>query len=186
MMNNELRANVAEQLQQLMMLMHRGRMHGMGPGRGMMANRGQGRVLALLKMKPEMSQRDLTFLMGMSKQSLAELLTKLERSGYIEREASEEDRRVMNVRLTETGAMAAEDVGESESPAQQTLDCLSDEELGPFSEQLSRIIERWEGLFPQEDFHRRREMMEMFMSEHGEHHHHPHGFGRGRGFGRER
>lgn len=32
---------------------------------------GQGRVLAILKLKPEISQRDLSYLLDMSKQSLA-------------------------------------------------------------------------------------------------------------------
>ena len=35
------------------------------------ARQGQGRVLALLKIKPEITQRELTYLMGLSRQSSA-------------------------------------------------------------------------------------------------------------------
>ncbi|MDR0284934.1 MAG: MarR family transcriptional regulator, partial [Propionibacteriaceae bacterium] len=54
---------------------------------------GQGRVLALLKLKPEMTQRELTFLTGLTRQSLAELLNKLEAQGLLTREPSTADRR---------------------------------------------------------------------------------------------
>ena len=66
-------------------------------------HRGQGRVMALLKMRPEISQKELAYLLDIRPQSLGELLAKLERNGYIERSASEEDRRGMNIRLTEAG-----------------------------------------------------------------------------------
>ena len=43
--------------------------------------RGQGRVLALLKAKPETTQRELSYLLDMRQQSLSELLSKLEEKG---------------------------------------------------------------------------------------------------------
>ena len=42
--------------------------------------RGQGRVLAILKMKPEISQKELSFLLDMTPQSLGEFLSKLEKT----------------------------------------------------------------------------------------------------------
>ena len=81
---NEVKRLILEQLQQLQSLMHRTLFRGYwGGGRSSNPYRGQGRVLAILKMKPEISQKELTYLLNMSKQSLAELLAKLERSGYI-------------------------------------------------------------------------------------------------------
>ena len=91
---SEIKTIITEQLQQLQMLMHRTSFHSfMGAGKAHNPHRGQGRVLAILKMKPEISQRDLTYLLGMSKQSIAQLLDKLEKSGYITREPSEEDKK---------------------------------------------------------------------------------------------
>jgi DNA-binding MarR family transcriptional regulator len=69
--------------------MHKFRSHGpFGNPHG-----GQGRVMAILKMQPEIGQKELGYLLDMSKQSLAELLGKLEKSGYITRTQSEQDHR---------------------------------------------------------------------------------------------
>lgn len=98
--------------------------------------RGQGRILAMLKIQPEIKTRDLAYLLGIRQQSLNELLNKLERSGHVERGPSEEDRRVMVVRLTEKG----KEVQQPEADYQEILNCLSPEELQQFGEYLDRII----------------------------------------------
>ncbi len=164
---SEIKSTITEQLQQLQMLMHRASFHDfMGGGKTHNPHRGQGRVLAMLKIKPEISQKELTYLLGMSKQSLAELLTKLEKSGYITREPSEEDKRVMTVKLTEEGMKAADDVDDNTLETSKILDCLNDDELAAFSEYLGRVIKRYEEQFPDEDFEQRRKLMEEFMSRH--------------------
>jgi DNA-binding MarR family transcriptional regulator len=169
---NEIKTTITEQLQQLQMLMHRASFQGiMGGGRMHNPHRGQGRVLAILKLKPEISQKELTYLLNMSKQALAELLAKLEKSGFITREPSEEDKRVMTIKLTEAGVNAAEDVDDGAPETAKILDCLNEEELAAFSDSLDKIIKRYEELFPGEDFEERRKMMEAFMCRHG------HGFG---------
>lgn len=63
-------------------------------------NEGQGRVLALLKIQPEIATKDMAYLLGIKQQSLNELLKKLEKSGYVKRKPSKEDKRVMIVCLT--------------------------------------------------------------------------------------
>ncbi|KPU45851.1 transcriptional regulator SlyA [Oxobacter pfennigii] len=174
---SEIKITITEQFQQLQMLMHRTSLYNFkGAGKVHNPHRGQGRVLAILKMKPEISQKELTYLLNMSKQSLAELLAKLEKSGYITREPSEEDKRVMKIKLTESGTKATDDVDDETLEASKILDCLNDEELSLFSEYLGRIIKRYEEQFPNEDFEQRRKSMEEFMLQHG----HGHGFG---GFG---
>lgn len=171
---SEIKTIITEQLQQLQMLMHRTSFHSfMGAGKAHNPHRGQGRVLAILKMKPEISQRDLTYLLGMSKQSIAQLLDKLEKSGYITREPSEEDKRISIIKLTEEGRNAGTDTGDETSEAEDILDCLDDKELAAFSDYLGRIIKRYEEQFPDEDFEERRKAMEDFVSR----------YGRGRGFG---
>ena len=98
--------------------------------------RGQGRILAMLKIQPEIATKDLSYLLGIRQQSLNELLNKLEKSGYVERRPSEADRRVMVIHLTKKG----ETVQQPASDHEEILGCLSQEELQQFGSYLDRII----------------------------------------------
>jgi len=104
---------------------------------------GQGRILSLLKLKPEISQKDLTHILNIRSQSLGELLAKLERSGYITRTPSQIDRRAMEIRLTESGRAVAE---KDEEPArtESLFDCLNEEEQATLSDYLERLNQRLE------------------------------------------
>ena len=137
--------------------------------------RGQGRILSLLKLKPEISQKELSDILDIRPQSLGELLAKLEKAGYIERTPSETDRRGMNVRLTEAGRSAAEQPDDS-GPA-DFLDALTEEERANLASYLSKITERLEADEPA-DF-----AEAMHGRHHGFGHHGPHDHGRGPGFG---
>ena len=99
-------------------------------------SRGQGRVLAVLKLQPEISSRDLAYLLDVRPQSLNELLGKLESSGYVTRSQSEADRRVTLVKITEKGK-------EEPQPNRDCSDifaCLSDDEAADMNRYLERII----------------------------------------------
>lgn len=98
-------------------------------------HRGQGRILALLKLQPGISQRDLAYLLGMRPQSVGELLAKLEKAGLVERTQSETDKRVVNVKLTEAGAKAAEKRVDANEP----FAALSEEEQAILAGYLDRI-----------------------------------------------
>lgn len=98
--------------------------------------RGQGRVLAMLKMQPEISTKDLSYLLGIRQQSLNELLNKLEKAGYVVREPSETDRRVMLVKLTEKG----KEEHSLNTDYSDIFDCLSSEEQKTLDDYLDRII----------------------------------------------
>lgn len=113
--------------------------------------RGQGRVLALLKMQPEISQKDLLYLLNMRPQSLGELLSKLERNGYITRTPSETDRRVMIIKLTQEGAEATKAEGQDIN-FDNLFECLSEEEQKNLSGYLGRIIETLEAKLGAEQF----------------------------------
>jgi DNA-binding MarR family transcriptional regulator len=123
---------------------------------------GQGRILSLLKLKPEISQRELGHILNIRSQSLGELLAKLERSGYITRTPSEVDRRGMDIRLTESGKAVSEQEVESEHQ-ESFLDCLNEEEQTALSDYLERLIKNLEekqaeggsGHFRGPDFRRR-------------------------------
>lgn len=111
-------------------------------------HRGQGRVLSILKLQPEISQKELLFLLDMSKQSLGELLNKLERSGFIIRTPSMDDRRIMNIKLTPEGAEAANNIDTEQEEMEDIFGCLSEDEkdllydyLGRISEYLEKLLE---------------------------------------------
>ena len=99
--------------------------------------RGQGRILAMLKIQPEIATKDLAYLLGIRQQSLNELLNKLEKNGYVERKPSDADKRVMIVHLTEKG----KDVEQSQTDYREIFDCLKPEELEQLSHYLNRLIE---------------------------------------------
>jgi DNA-binding MarR family transcriptional regulator len=106
-------------------------------------HRGQGRVLSLLKMQPEITQKELTYLLDMRPQSLGELLAKMEQNGYITRTTSEKDRRIIDIKLTEAGAEAANQ-GDQQPDFKEMFDCLSKEAQYTLREYLSRIIDSLE------------------------------------------
>lgn len=113
--------------------------------------RGQGRVLALLKLQPDISTKDLSYLLGIRQQSLNELLNKLEKNGLVTRVQSEDDKRVMLVRLTEKG----ENIKQADSDFDRIFDCLEDDEKAEFGKYLDRIIDSLEaalGLEEDEEF----------------------------------
>lgn len=100
---------------------------------------GQGRVLKLLKLQPEIAQKELTQILGMRSQSIGELLSKLEKKGYITRTPSTSDKRVIIVRLTEAGKNADDWEAGPAGPV-DLFDCLSEEEQVQLSGLLGRII----------------------------------------------
>lgn len=124
-------------------------------------SQGQGRVLALLQLQPETTQKDLTFLLGMSRQATAELLSKLEKQGLIEREPSAGDKRVVVVRLTEAGKAAEQATERPPHGTPELLDVLDYDEVAQLSGYLGRILERAEQEWADE-FGERREAFEEF------------------------
>jgi len=134
-MTNEL----YEKLAHLQWLLHKQRMHGWAVhGPLVDPTRGQGRILAVLKLRDGISTKDLSYLLGVRVSSLNELLAKLEKNGYVTREPSAEDKRVMLVKLTEKGqnerqpeAFAYDDI----------FSCLTEEEQQILGAYLDRLID---------------------------------------------
>jgi DNA-binding MarR family transcriptional regulator len=141
-------AELNEQLTRLVWLFHR-YYHQNHMQHGPMGDpqRGQGKILAILKKQPEISQKDLSDMLDMRLQSLGDFLSKLEKKGYIARTPSEADRRVMNIRLTKEGSEAAE----QEFSYEKIFDCLNAEEQGNLSEYFKRIIETFISELGEED-----------------------------------
>lgn len=131
-----------------------------GPGAGpegphpafwLSPHRGQGRILAMLSLKPDISQRDLGYMLNMSRQALGELLTKLEKTGQITRHTSSQDHRVMNVHLTEQGHQEAERLKERQYNYGGLFDNFSETELETLDLLLGQIIDSQTRRHPDED-----------------------------------
>ncbi len=68
---------------------------------------GQKQILFILSQEEQLSQRKLMDITGIKSGSLSEVLGKLEHAGLIERTQSTEDRRSVDIRLTEQGQIQA-------------------------------------------------------------------------------
>lgn len=101
---------------------------------------GQGRILAILKLKSEMTAKDLSYLLGIRQQSLNETLKKLEKDGYITRTPSPKDGRVMLISLTNKGRKVKQ-VTENNS---NILDGFSNEELAQFAKYLNQLRQSYD------------------------------------------
>lgn len=134
---NEMNMELYGKFAKLQWLLHKHHMRTHAQN-GPMANptRGQGRIFALLKMQDGISTKDLSYLLGIRVSSLNELLAKMEKNGYIMREASEADRRIMLVKLTDKGKNEQQ---EEWNPG-GIFTCLSEEEQKLFADYLDRVI----------------------------------------------
>jgi len=144
---NKTQQELYEKLGELQWMMDRQhRMRQMRYGAGGDPARGQGRVLTMLHMQDNISSKDLAYVMGIRPQSLNELLGKLEGKGLIERSPSEEDKRVVMVRLTEEGKKA-DYSGENQG---EIFDCLNEQEQTQLAEYLDRILSSMEEKMPKD------------------------------------
>ena len=144
-MNSEL----FKKLMQLQWLIRRDRFRRYAE-KGHMADttRGQGRILAVLKLRDGVSTRDLSYLLGVRVSSLNETLAKMEKAGYVTREPSEQDKRVMLVKLTDKGR-AEEQPDEREHTG--VFDCLTDDERAALEAMLDKMIASLREGFTEED-----------------------------------
>ncbi len=99
-------------------------------------SRGQGRVLAILKKKDNISTKNLAIILGISVSALNSLLTKMEKNGFIVKENSKEDKRVLLIKLTEKGR----DFEIKPSADYKLFDCLDNNQKGEFNNYLNTII----------------------------------------------
>ena len=99
-------------------------------------SRGQGRVVAILKRKDNISTKNLAIILGISISALNSLLNKLEKNGFIVKEHSMEDKRVLLVKLTEKG----QDYKIEPSVDYKIFDCLEDNEKEEFDIYLNSVI----------------------------------------------
>lgn len=111
--------------------------------------RGQGRVLRMLQLSPSVRQRDLAYLLNVSQQALCENLMKLERKGYVERKACENDKRSVMVSLTPAGEMAAAAIPDTSEMQVDPFECLTQEQQQTLRELLTAVIEHLDRRLPE-------------------------------------
>ncbi|MBQ9315355.1 MAG: MarR family transcriptional regulator [Atopobiaceae bacterium] len=109
---------------------------------------GQQHILVKLhKSGGHMTQRDLQEAAGISSASISEVLSKLECAGLITRTRSDEDRRQLDIALTQGGTTRAEELIERRREFErQCLTCLSEQEQEQLVTLLDRLAEHWRGL----------------------------------------
>ncbi|ULO07693.1 MarR family transcriptional regulator [Paenibacillus sp. 19GGS1-52] len=132
-MNTELYEKLAK-LQWLLQRQHLKNHAAVGPMAD--TSRGQGRILAFLRMKDGISTKDLSYMLDIRVSSLNELLAKMEKAEYITRKPSETDKRIMLIYLTQKGQ---EEEGQ-EIDSGNIFSRLSPEEQATFGEYLVRVI----------------------------------------------
>lgn len=96
---------------------------------------GQGRVLSVLAQNGNMPQRAMSSHLGITPQSLGEMLAKLERAGYIQREATNAGAHTLSVSITDAGRECVD--------KHSDIDCFADftdEEIEQFSNFIDRAI----------------------------------------------
>jgi DNA-binding MarR family transcriptional regulator len=144
-METELREKI-KLMQHLLHKRHRREREGYGP----MADvrQGQGRILALLKMQDGINVKDLAYLLGTGVPSVSEFLTKLEKGGYVIREQSKDDKRIVIVKLTKKG----KEQRQLEEPGMEDVFAvLTAEEQKTLAEYLDRINQSLKNILGLED-----------------------------------
>ena len=101
---------------------------------------GQYRCLFLLENVGPISQKKLTDLLQIRSTSLSELLAKLEKKGFVQRTASDQDKRTRFVSLTEAGKKEVAGYHKSRAKIHaEMVAALSEEEKNQFYDILSKI-----------------------------------------------
>ena len=101
---------------------------------------GQNLILSILAGRDVLSQRALQLMLGIQPGSLSEILTKLERKGFITREKAE-DRRGNLLRITDAGRRAIPD---AETPAQDDrFSALTEAQQDQLAGLLRALLNDW-------------------------------------------
>lgn len=105
---------------------------------------GQGKILQILSTKGSITQRELLDDAGTRSASLSELLGKMEANGYITREQNTDDKRNVDITITDAGREAAEALKqEREETARKLFESLSEEENEQLNTILTKLLATW-------------------------------------------
>ena len=108
----------------------------------------QRKVLMILsECNGEMTQRELTEKLGIRRASVSELLGKLEKKEYINRSQDEQDRRRVQITITDKGTAALQEEMQTQSGQneQDLFSILSEEEKNSLYVILGKLVQNWTG-----------------------------------------
>lgn len=126
---------------------------GRGYGRGYNRNgfsprpgfgRGRERLLVFIKNKPGISQSELARIVDIRPQSLSEIVNKLVTDGFVKKENNAQDKRVVELYLTDEGKIRADEFRcYREEFASQSLSVLTESEQLQLIDLLEKINEQY-------------------------------------------
>ena len=106
---------------------------------------GQGKILSILRRENGIGQKELAERLQIRPASLSELLDKMQKSGWIQRQVNERDRRKINIFLTDSGQIVSEQMIEARRDmANGVFGVLSQEEQMQLETLLSKLISELE------------------------------------------
>lgn len=165
-----------EKVARLQWLLHKNQIHQAHPRSNLAdVTRGQGRILAALKMQDGISTKELSYILGLAVSSLNEFLAKLEKRGYITRVPFENDKRVILVKLTKKGRAEQQIPFDQDGNFDAIFDCLTEDEQKNLNTYLDKLIDALGAKlgFDEEEFewvkaaHDKRSKMFAHMAAHG-------------------
>lgn len=106
----------------------------------------QTRILHILSKTDSMTQRELTEQLGIRPGSASEIIKKLETAGLITRQSNSEDRRTVDIALTDAGKAQAE-ASNARHAGHAPFDVLSDEEKQQLLALLEKLGRDWNSRF---------------------------------------
>jgi len=124
--------------------------------RGLYEGRGsQKRILIVLSEAGTVTQRELTQRLGIQPGSASEVVAKLEGAGLITRTESEEDRRTVDISLTEEGVRQAQEAKSQRAGRHEEMfSALTEEEKSHLLELLEKLNADWEVRYGGHTHHR--------------------------------
>ncbi|MCL2756368.1 MAG: MarR family transcriptional regulator [Firmicutes bacterium] len=99
---------------------------------------GQGRILEALKNYDGISLRDLAYILDLAPSSMSEMLSKLEKKGYVTREIDEQDKRAQVIKLTDKAKSVEQ---ENHHIEEDLFSCLTIDEQKSFGISLDKLVE---------------------------------------------
>ena len=115
----------------------------------------QDRILLMLMKAGNMTQKELTENMDIRPGSASEVLSKLENAGLITRTENGEDRRTVDVAITDEGRSKAQQAArEREARRGEMLSALSQDEKDTLLELLEKLNADWRGRYGRDNGHR--------------------------------
>lgn len=108
-------------------------------------NFSQNRILSVLNREGPMTQKALMCRLQIQPGSLSEVIAKVEGAGLVERRRCEDDRRSVEIRLTEEGVRQAEAFErDRQDMAHLLFETLNDDEKHQLMRLMTKLHEHWE------------------------------------------